>query len=161
MKTGTIILIGAGAIAAYTLYDSGTKLMNLEPSFKSVAVDKAKSGLKSGNIVLKLVLNVYNPNERPVKFKKLVADIFYKGSRISAIDPLTSESIVFEPRKESPLALKLSVPQLSLVSEFAAQVLNAIKPNSAPTSTKLTFVGTMYAEGLKIPFNQEIDLKTI
>ena len=153
---GKVLLIGgsvAAAVALVIMSQSGENISRLDVSLSDIGLDLNKTNAQQ--TTLKLNVNIYNPNDRPVEFKSFTGNIIYQGANIANIDPLQNITRLFKPRQNNSLPLVVSIPNARLATSFLNILTQFLDKSKAIT---VDFKGELKAEKMTIPVVQQINL---
>lgn len=141
------VVIGLGVVSLLAFARKGIQAQKLD-----VSVETIKGKREDSNVRLKFDLSVYNPNEKPIQFKKFVGNLLYDKKRIANID--VNSEMEFPARSKVTLPVDTIIP----IARLTANILDALNKLLSKTAIVMELEGVLYAENLKIPVNETFDL---
>lgn len=156
-STAGLLIVGGGVLAAAIFFGRKyiSKLMNLEIESKLISVDKSQS--TSEYTVIRLIMDVYNPNKEDIRFKTFSGNIYSDGKRIANIDRYKEEKLIFKGRENTAMRLKVKLPNAKLGVFFLESLSNLLGGKTKKIPIKL--IGKLEVEDLApLPVDKDLSI---
>lgn len=158
-KTGNskiLIITGILGVAGLGIWfaSRAKRLSSLIVDIDVASIDKSQTNLKQTS--LKLAVNIYNPNEIGIPFKKFIGNLYYNNKLIANIDPYTNSSIMIKGRQNTIIPLRVNIPNANLGISLLNTVLDLLGKTIETIPMKL--VGYLEAGELSVPVNKDLSI---
>lgn len=144
-----LLILGALAVLAFKGVSKVKTLVKLEFGTAGIKLDKTKTGLKNG-LVLLYGLQVYNPTQVPLTYRGFAGNIYdSKNQRIGNIDSSTVQpNIKIAARANTILPLNVIIPPAAFAGQFSTIIKNLLSSSKVKLQGVYTIRGMLNITGL-------------
>lgn len=152
MKGSTILLIGAGAAAAYYINRVSNAVKHLRATIKGVKFDS----ITLTTIKFLVTVQVYNPSNVAMQFNRLWGTVKVNGTFLSEFEVAGNSETRLKARDYTDVILPFQVSTLNAFSVIS-QLMVAITSRQ-PFAHPFDIDATLAAAGIELPIKQSVQL---